>query len=247
MTSSKGPAMSEIRKKEVDAGHYIDTPVLTGENTLEIAESTAFNEVYVISGESALPFCNVVVNAGSTAHITVLVLPGASHDVNLDIDIIGEGADVTISGLYLCNGEEKLRIRTDVRHRKPHCSSYQIFNGIAAGKSDVKFYGKIIVAPDAQKTEAYQTNHNLVLSEGAHAESKPQLEIYADDVKCSHGATVGQLNEDEQFYMRSRGIPEEEAKVLQMISFIAPVLDNITAESLRSSMRETVESAIRSL
>ncbi len=235
------------KSKEVDAGHYIDTPVIIAQETLEIPEGAALSEVYVLSGTEKLPFRNIVVNAGAKARVTVLILPGYENDAHIDVDIIGENADVNISGLYLCNSNEKLAIRTDIRHRKPHCTSYQIFNGIAAGKSDVKFYGKIVVAPDAQKTEAYQTNHNLVLSEGAHAESKPQLEIYADDVKCSHGATVGQLNEDEQFYMRSRGIPEAEAKVLQMISFIAPVLANIEDETLRDKMKETVESAIRSL
>ncbi len=235
------------KSKEVDAGHYIDTPVIIAPETLEIPEGAALSEVYVLSGTEKLPFKNIVVNAGAKASVTVLILPGYENDAHIDVDIIGENADVNISGLYLCNSNEKLVIRTDIRHRKPHCTSYQIFNGIAAGKSDVKFYGKIVVAPDAQKTEAYQTNHNLVLSEEAHAESKPQLEIYADDVKCSHGATVGQLNEDEQFYMRSRGIPEAEAKVLQMISFIAPVLANIEDETLRDKMKETVESAIRSL
>lgn len=235
------------KSKEVDAGHYIDTPVIIAPETLEIPEGAALSEVYVLSGTEKLPFRNIVVNASAKARVTVLILPGYENDAHIDVDIIGENADVNISGLYLCNSNEKLAIRTDIRHRKPHCTSYQIFNGIAAGKSDVKFYGKIVVAPDAQKTEAYQTNHNLILSEGAHAESKPQLEIYADDVKCSHGATVGQLNEDEQFYMRSRGIPEAEAKVLQMISFIAPVLANIEDETLRDKMKETVESAIRSL
>jgi Fe-S cluster assembly protein SufD len=129
----------------------------------------------------------------------------------------------------------------------PSCTSYKIFNGIASGNSDVKFYGKIVVAPDAQKTEAYQTNRNIIVSDGARAESKPQLEIYADDVKCSHGATVGQLNEDEQFYMRSRGIPEDEAKVLQMISFIAPVLSRISDGSVRSSLGTVIGDAVRKL
>ena len=99
------------------------------------------------------------------------------------------------------------------------------------------------MAQDAQKTEAYQENHNIVLSDDATVDTKPQLEIYADDVKCSHGATVGKLNEDEQFYMRSRGIPEDEAKVLQMISFVAPVLAGIEDEELSAR----IENAIRSL
>ena len=160
---------------------------------------------------------------------------------------MGEGADVKISGLYLCSGADKIQMRTEVRHRVPSCVSMQLFNGIASGKSKARFYGKIVVAPDAQKTEAYQTNHNLILSDGAEAEAKPQLEIYADDVKCSHGATVGQLNEDEQFYMRSRGIPEDEAKVLQMISFIAPVLANVADEDLRAALSSYIETAVRNL
>ena len=99
------------------------------------------------------------------------------------------------------------------------------------------------MAQDAQKTEAYQENHNIVLSDEALVNTKPQLEIYADDVKCSHGATVGKLNEDERFYMRSRGIPEEEAKVLQMISFVAPVIVGLDDEILATR----IENAIRSL
>jgi Fe-S cluster assembly protein SufD len=111
----------------------------------------------------------------------------------------------------------------------------------------VDFYGKIIVAKDAQRTEVYQENHNLLLSEGAKVDTKPQLEIYADDVKCSHGATIGRLNEEEQFYMRSRGISLEDAKVLQMISFIAPVLENIEDDRERESVTADLESAIRNI
>ena len=108
------------------------------------------------------------------------------------------------------------------------------------------FYGKIIVAKDAQRTEAYQENHNILLSDGAKVDTKPQLEIYADDVKCSHGATIGRLNEEEQFYMRSRGISLEDAKVLQMISFIAPVFENIP-EADREAMAAQFEESIRNI
>ena len=104
-----------------------------------------------------------------------------------------------------------------------------------------------IVAQDAQRTEAYQENHNILLSDGAKVDTKPQLEIYADDVKCSHGATIGRLNEEEQFYMRSRGISLEDAKVLQMISFIAPVLENIEDEAEREAIAQQFEDAVRGL
>ena len=233
-----------------DAGHYVDLPPVRNGRTLEVADGETFDKAYIVGGKSALtrlPFDNIVVGAGAKVSIAVFIMPGTSIDLPLAVDIIGEDADVNVSGLYLCGGDEKVRIRTEVRHRVPSCTSYQLFNGIASGHSDVKFYGKIVVAPDAQKTEAYQTNHNLVISQGAKAEAKPQLEIYADDVKCSHGATVGQLNEDEQFYMRSRGIPEDEARVLQMISFIAPVLAKVGDEALRDEMASAVEAAVRGM
>ena len=103
------------------------------------------------------------------------------------------------------------------------------------------------MAQDAQKTEAYQENHSILLSDAARVDTKPQLEIYADDVKCSHGATVGRLNEEEQFYMRSRGIPEDEAKVLQQLSFLSPVLEHIADEAERNEAESMVESAVRNI
>lgn len=235
---------------EVDAGHYVELPVPHLADTIEIAEGQTFTKAYIIGPDSlaeGLPFSNIVAGANSKADIVILVLPGISAEVNVAVDMVGPGAEVRVSGLYVCGGEDKVSIHTDIRHRVPECVSYQLFNGIAAGSSKADFFGRIVVAPDAQKTEAYQTNHNLVVSESARAETRPQLEIYADDVKCSHGATVGQLNEDEQFYMRSRGIPEKEARVLQMISFIAPVLSGITDAELHESLAARVEDAVRSL
>ena len=111
----------------------------------------------------------------------------------------------------------------------------------------VDFYGRIIVAQDAQKTEAYQANHDLLLSETARVNTKPQLEIYADDVKCSHGATIGKLNEDEQFYMRSRGISLAEARFLQMISFVSPVFELVPEETERERLKNEVEAALRTI
>ena len=142
--------------------------------------------------------------------------------------------------------DEKVKIAVDMHHKVPHCNSRQLFKGVAGGSSRVDFYGKIIVAQDAQRTEAYQENHNILLSDNAKVDTKPQLEIYADDVKCSHGATIGRLNEEEQFYMRSRGITLEDAKVLQMISFIAPVLENIP-EADREQLSVQFEDAIRNI
>ena len=189
----------------------------------------------------------IVVEGDAKVDVVVLVFPGVSADVKLDVHLVGEGAEANVYGTYVCGGEEKVKIAVDMYHDLPHCNSRQLFKGIAGGVSKVDFYGKIIVAQDAQRTEAYQENHNILLTDGAKVDTKPQLEIYADDVKCSHGATIGRLNEEEQFYMRSRGISLEDAKVLQMISFIAPVLENIQDESEREQLALRFEEAIRKL
>ena len=185
--------------------------------------------------------------AGQRKDMLLLVYPGVSADISLDIRLAGEGAEANVYGAYVCGGDEEVKIAVDMHHEIPHCNSRQLFKGIAGGTSKVDFYGKIIVAQDAQKTEAYQENHNILLSDGAKVDTKPQLEIYADDVKCSHGATIGRLNEEEQFYMRSRGISLEDAKVLQMISFIAPVLECIEDEDRRNGYAAEFESHIRNI
>ena len=190
---------------------------------------------------------NIEVQSGQRKDMVLLVYPGVSCDIRLDVKLAGEGAEANIYGAYVCGGDEKVNIAVDMHHDLPHCNSRQLFKGIAGGKSRVDFYGKIIVAKDAQRTEAYQENHNILLSDDAKVDTKPQLEIYADDVKCSHGATIGRLNEEEQFYMRSRGITLEDAKVLQMISFIAPVLENIDDESQREIIAAELESNIRNI
>jgi Fe-S cluster assembly protein SufD len=180
------------------------------------------------------------VGAGEKLELTFVVLPGESRDIDVAIDLVGEGAEVSLKGLYLCGGDERVNFRILMHHRAPGCVSRQLFNGIAGGSSRVTFEGRIIVAPDAQKTEAYQENHNIVLSDQAHAETMPQLEIYADDVKCSHGATVGRLDEEALFYMRTRGVPEKDAKVLQMLSFLSPVTPEDKRESVEKAVLQLV-------
>ena len=210
-----------------------------------VKSNDAVRKVYVIDGTG--PAQSVVVERDAKYEIVVLVMPGVSCDMKLDVRLAGEGAEANVYGAYVCGGTEKVVISVDMHHDVPHCNSRQLFKGIAGGDSRVDFYGKIIVAQDAQRTEAYQENHNILLSDGAKVDTKPQLEIYADDVKCSHGATIGRLNEEEQFYMRSRGITLEDAKVLQMISFIAPVLENIPDESERDRIACQFEDSIRNL
>ena len=212
-------------------------------NEIIIHAGECLHEVY-IAGSSEIPQ-RIVLERDARADVVIAVMPGTSVDARIDVELIGEGAEANLYGAYVCGEAEKVKIAVDMHHKKPHCNSRQLFKGIAGGSSKVDFYGKIIVAKDAQRTEAYQENHNLLLSDGAKVDTKPQLEIYADDVKCSHGATIGRLNEEEQFYMRSRGISLEDAKVLQMISFIAPVLENITDEAEREKIAADFEQAIR--
>ena len=179
------------------------------------------------------------VQSGEKLELQYVILPGESRDLEITVDLAGPGAQAQVKVLYLCRADEKVRIRVVMHHLAPECHSTQLINGIAGGRADVRFDGTIVVAPDAQKTEAYQENHNIVLTQEAKVVTKPQLEIYADDVKCSHGATVGQLNADELFYMRSRGIPEAEARTLQVLSFLSPVIP--------AGREEEIESAVRSL
>lgn len=211
---------------------------------LVISAGESLHEVYVNTAD--IPG-RIVVERDAKVDVVIAVMSGESCDWKIDVELVGEGAEANLYGAYVCGSNEKVKMAVDIHHKVPHCNSRQLFKGIAGGESRVDFYGKIIVAQDAQRTEAYQENHNLLLSDKAKVDTKPQLEIYADDVKCSHGATIGRLNEEEQFYMRSRGITLEDAKLLQMISFIAPVLENVKDEAQRESLSSSFESDIRKI
>lgn len=233
---------------KIDCGHYVPVAVEVTPQTLVVSSDKKVQKLILIQNSmDKMPFDHIIVEENASAEIVVVIFPGVSIDVPLTVDMTGRGSEISLNGIYLCGGNESVNFSTNLRHLVGDCKSVQTFNGIAGGSSHAKFYGKIVIAPDAQKIEAYQTNRNILLSDEAVVDTKPQLEIYADDVKCSHGATVGKLNEDEQFYMRSRGIPEAEAKVLQMISFLSPVVDHIADEKLRQSVANDVEMAIRGL
>ncbi len=189
----------------------------------------------------------IVLGRDEELSVLLIALPGVSADVSLKVDLNGEGARFALNGVGISTADEKIRVHVELRHNVPGCSSSQLFKNLVGGMARVDFYGRIIVAQDAQKTEAYQANHNLLLSETARVNTKPQLEIYADDVKCSHGATIGKLNEDEQFYMRSRGISLAEARFLQMISFVSPVFELVPEETERERLKNEVEAALRTI
>lgn len=189
----------------------------------------------------------IVLGRDEELSVLLIALPGVSADVSLKVDLNGEGARFALNGVGISTADEKIRVHVELRHNVPGCSSSQLFKNLVGGMARVDFYGRIIVAQDAQKTEAYQANHNLLLSDTARVNTKPQLEIYADDVKCSHGATIGKLNEDEQFYMRSRGISLAEARFLQMISFVSPVFELLPEETERERLRDEVEAELRTI
>lgn len=189
----------------------------------------------------------IVLGRDEELSVLLIALPGVSADVSLKVDLNGEGARFALNGVGISTADEKICVHVELRHNVPGCSSSQLFKNLVGGMALVDFYGRIIVAQDAQKTEAYQANHNLLLSETARVNTKPQLEIYADDVKCSHGATIGKLNEDEQFYMRSRGISLTEARFLQMISFVSPVFELVPEETERERLKNEVEAALRTI
>jgi len=172
----------------------------------------------------------LTLNEQEHLRLTFIVMPGVSAEIPFEINIGKAGVNLEIYGLYLSPHSEQVKFDFTVRHLVGGSHSRQVFRGIVGGSARAEFDGLVYVAKDAQKTEAFQENHSILLSEGAVAESRPQLEIYADDVKCSHGATTGYLNPDELFYLRSRGIPEAEARKMQMISFISPVISHLPEE-----------------
>ncbi len=188
---------------------------------------------------------NITLAKDSHLKINIVSLHGAFLENEIDARLEGENAVCEINGIYLVDGTQEIRTTVNVHHLVPKCYSRQLFKGILDDESKALFYGKINVSKDAQKTEAYQANHNLLLSRKAKVYAQPQLEIYADDVKCSHGATSGSLDEMALFYMRSRGIGEVEAKLLQQVAFVYDVLEKIDNEQLRQRLQDLVESRLR--
>ncbi len=151
-----------------------------------------------------------------------------------DIDLVGEGAQARMSGFYVADGEQHLDHDTQQNHLAAHTTSDLLFKGALMGRSRSVWQGMIYVAPGAQRTDGYQVNRNLILSEEARADSIPGLEILADDVRCSHGATVGKLEEEALFYLMSRGMPRETAERLLIDGFFAPVIERIPFEDARA-------------
>ena len=169
----------------------------------------------------------------------------ARHNINLVM--AGQGVDCVMNGLYLVGGKQLVDHHTVADHAVPHCASHEFYHGILGGSSRGVFNGKIFVRKDAQKTDAKQTSRNLLLTDTATVNSKPQLEILADDVKCTHGATVGQLNDEAVFYCRSRGIAEVNARRLLTHAFASEIINRITVEPVREHLEQVLWARLEEL
>lgn len=159
---------------------------------------------------------------------------------DISATLAGEGAEVTLNGLYVADGDTLVDTHTTIDHAFPHCPSHEVYKGILAGRARAVFNGKIIVRQDAQKTDAKQTNKALLLSGDATINTKPQLEIFADDVKCTHGAAIGQLDEDGLFYLRARGISEADARNILIHAFASDVLNGVKHDGLRADLERVL-------
>ena len=185
---------------------------------------------------------NVFATIGKDATIETnsFAFGGGITRIDINADLVGTGANVVLNGLFMVNDKQHIDHHTRVRHRVGHTYSTENYKGIADGNGRGVFNGKILVEKDAQKIEALQSSKNLLLSDGAEIDTKPELEIYADDVKCAHGATVGQLDEDAFFYLRSRGIDEQTARSILTFAFAADISANVDIAPLREWLEQLI-------
>lgn len=219
------------RVTEVFVGEHATFDYYSLENTHN--KTTNIASLYVRQAVSS----NVLVNE--------IVLHNGLTRNDVKIDLQGDHCQTLLCGMAIGDKAEHIDNATLVVHAKPHCKSRELYKYVLDDSSVGAFSGKILVAKDAQKTEAMLTNRNLCVTPTARMKTKPQLEIYADDVKCSHGATIGQLDEKALFYMRTRGLSEADAKLLLMYAFMADVIDNIRIDVLQDRIRSLVEKRFR--
>ena len=185
---------------------------------------------------------------GESSFTSTSFAVGASigrNDIHTQLD--EPGAECTLHGLYMTSGRQQQDQEISTTHAMPHCTSHQYYKGILSGKSHAVFSGKVVVERDAQKSEASQKDLNLMLARGARIDAKPSLEIYADDVKCAHGATAGHVDRDTLFYLRSRGVSEEEAKAILVRGFAEEMLDEFKPAALHDFVERTTDQRIATL
>ena len=194
-----------------------------------------YNKIQDNTAESQLiDTVNVFQEQDSTCNINTLIFGGSFIRNNLNFEQNGSNCESNMNGVSILNNNQLADNHTFVDHKSAHCRSNEMYKGVYLDSSKGVFNGKIMVRPDAQKIDAFQSNNNLLLSDSSSIDSKPQLEIYADDVKCSHGCTIGQLDDDALFYMRSRGIGVEEAKAVLTYAFASEAIENISVEQVKT-------------
>jgi Fe-S cluster assembly protein SufD len=218
------------------AFHNLVTEVVVGEGAW--VEHTRIQR----ENEAAFHIGLTEVNQERDSHYRSFTLAAggaiARHD--LQARLSGENVETLLYGLYLGRGEQLVDNHTTIFHDQPNCRSWEVYKGILDDQSHAVFNGKVFVQPEAQKTDAKQTNRNLLLSEGAKVDTKPQLEIFADDVKCTHGATVGRIDESAFFYLQSRGIPRAEAQRVLTYAFAAEVVNEVASVPVREALDRLV-------
>ncbi|MUU79830.1 Fe-S cluster assembly protein SufD [Winogradskyella endarachnes] len=221
-----------------------DNPVLTNSVTEIFANKRAIVDYYKIQNDrqSASLIDNTYVNQKqeSLAKVHTFSFGGKLTRNNLNFYQNGERIDSTMKGITIIGDKQHVDHNTLVHHIEPNCESHQDYKGIFDDNATGVFNGKVVVEKLAQKTNAFQANNNVLLSDKATINTKPQLEIFADDVKCSHGCTIGQLDESAMFYLRSRGIPEKEAKALLMFAFSNTVLDSVKIPELKNRVTKII-------
>jgi Fe-S cluster assembly protein SufD len=212
------------------------TEIVAGENAA--LEHLKFQD----EAPEAFHLATIAGNLGRTSKVSVhsFALGAKLSRNNIRAKLAGEGLECILNGLYLTRGEQLADHHMIVEHAQPHCASHEYFNGILDDKSKGVFHGRIYVHPIAQKTDAKQTNKNLLLSDDATADTKPQLEIYADDVKCTHGATVGQLNDESIFYLRSRGLDRETARRMLIHAFAGEIIARVKHDAVREQLDKVI-------
>jgi Fe-S cluster assembly protein SufD len=214
---------------------------LTNSVTEIVAGDHAVIDHYKLQTESAHAFhvATLQVQLGRDTNFRSHSLSFGGALVRNDVNaVLSEGSECTLNGLYLVAGEQHIDNHTAIDHAKPYAASHELYKGILDGKSSAVFSGKILVRKDAQKTDAKQTNKNLVLSEDAVINTKPELQILADDVRCTHGATIGQLDPEGIFYLQSRGIGLADARNLMIYAFARDIVDRIKVASLREQLEK---------
>jgi Fe-S cluster assembly protein SufD len=204
-----------------------------------VAGNGAVIDHYKAQQESAEAFhvASLFASLGRSANFTTSSIALGGSLVRNDVNVtLSEGAAAQLNGLYIVNGSQHVDNHTSIDHAKPHGTSHELYKGILDGKSSAVFNGRIMVRKDAQKTDSKQTNKNLVLSDDAVIDTKPELQIFADDVRCTHGATIGQLDGESMFYLQSRGIDKSDARSLLIYAFAQEMVDRIKVPQLRDSL-----------